>query len=284
MEHRAWRRTHSTAAVARSERGRVRLGTASRARGTPAPHGCARSARSKKRRTGHTRGAKSGARPGGKAMSMVRQRAGEMPSHGGGGGSSGGAGGRGGLPPLPDKGPSARAGGGSRPPGRRFRATLTKEQAALIYTLRPPDKDDPNPNKLAGNSQLLSKQFGVSPKAVRDVWNRRTWAHATKDAHTSMPTDLEQLENNMGGDKAQPGGSKAPQDQASGRHAGMSNFRSPGRPVGSKDSKPRRRRSNVKAAVNGLPGSRGPCRCVRVRVCPVFLRAHAYSRWPSPGA
>ena len=27
----------------------------------------------------------------------------------------------------------------------------------MIYTLRPPDKDDPNPNKIAGNSQLLSK-------------------------------------------------------------------------------------------------------------------------------
>jgi hypothetical protein len=188
---------------------------------------------------------------------MSRQRAGEMLNQG----DASGPGGRG-LPPLPDKGPSARAGSG-RPPGRRFRATLTKEQAALIYTLRPPDKDDPNPNKMAGNSQLLSKQFGVSPKAVRDVWNRRTWAHATKDTPNTTTADLEVLENTLDGDK--PGGSKALQDQPAGRHAGMNNFRSPGRPVGSKDSKPRRRRSNAKAAFSGLPGGRSYCGCVCVR-------------------
>jgi hypothetical protein len=206
---------------------------------------------------------------------MSRQRAGEMLHQG----DASGPGCRG-LPPLPDKGPSARAGSG-RPPGRRFRATLTKEQAALIYTLRPPDKDDPNPNKMAGNSQLLSKQFGVSPKAVRDVWNRRTWAHATKDAPNTTTAGLEVLENNLDGDKA--GGSKALQDQPAGRHAGMNNFRSPGRPVGSKDSKPRRRRSNAKAAFSGLPGGRSYCGCVSVcasvRVC-----VHARARAPAcPG-
>jgi len=86
-----------------------------------------------------------------------------------------------GLPPIcPDKARSKR---GSRPDGaKRFRATLTAEQAALIYTLRPQGEDHPQPNKIAGNSQLLAKEFGVSPKAVRDVWNRRTWVHATQEA------------------------------------------------------------------------------------------------------
>jgi hypothetical protein len=89
-----------------------------------------------------------------------------------------------GLPPIcPDKARSKR---GSRPDGaKRFRATLTAEQAALIYTLRPQGEDNPQPNKIAGNSQLLAKEFGVSPKAVRDVWNRRTWVHATQEADLS---------------------------------------------------------------------------------------------------
>jgi hypothetical protein len=27
----------------------------------------------------------------------------------------------------------------------------------------------------------VSKMFGVSPRAIRDIWNRRTWEHATAD-------------------------------------------------------------------------------------------------------
>ncbi len=35
--------------------------------------------------------------------------------------------------------------------------------------------------KLRGQSAPVAECFGVSPKTVRDVWNRRTWAHATHD-------------------------------------------------------------------------------------------------------
>ena len=181
------------------------------------------------------------------------------------GGNGGGSGGRD-LPPLPGKMPKAT--GGNRPAGRRLRATLTKEQAALIYTLRPPDKDDPNPNKMAGNSQLLSKRFGVSPKAVRDVWNRRTWAHATKDAPSSSPADLELLEHSMESEKSQAASTKTQHEQSLCNRAGI-NIRSPGRPVGSKDSKPRRRRSAMKVGYSGLLDNRSHCRCFifSVSVC-----------------
>ena len=174
------------------------------------------------------------------------------------------AGGRG-LPPLPEQG--AQRGGGSRLAGKRSRATLNKEQAALIYTLRPPDKDDPNPNKIAGNSQLLSKKFGVSPKAVRDVWNRRTWAHATKDVPTCTNADgIDLLESSIENEKTLSFGTR-PHDQESGSsgRAGL-NQRSPGRPVGSKDSKPRRRRSTAKAASKAGPdGSVGDVHDGRVQ-------------------
>jgi len=149
-----------------------------------------------------------------------------------------------GLPPLPGKGAPQIS--GSRPAGKRFRATLTKEQAALIYTLRPPDKDDPAPNKLAGNSQLLSKRFGVSPKAVRDVWNRRTWAHATKDQRKSTPVDMQLLERSV--DSIDSDNTTSTCILPHREHGSCNRFgistRSPGRPVGSKDSKPRRRRSS----------------------------------------
>ncbi|KAJ1476480.1 hypothetical protein T484DRAFT_1824745 [Baffinella frigidus] len=83
--------------------------------------------------------------------------------------------------------------------GRR-RATLSKEQAAVIYVLRPWQKENPYPKHPAsGNAQMLSKWFGVTPKAVRDVWSRRTWAHATGEhapasVLDALPKMLEQLE------------------------------------------------------------------------------------------
>jgi hypothetical protein len=35
--------------------------------------------------------------------------------------------------------------------------------------------------KLRGQSAPVADCYGVSPKTVRDVWNRRTWAHVTHD-------------------------------------------------------------------------------------------------------
>ena len=34
---------------------------------------------------------------------------------------------------------------------------------------------------MRGMSIPVSKMFGVSPRAIRDIWNRRTWEHATAD-------------------------------------------------------------------------------------------------------
>jgi hypothetical protein len=35
--------------------------------------------------------------------------------------------------------------------------------------------------KLRGQSVHIANSFGVSPKTVRDIWNRRTWKQATHD-------------------------------------------------------------------------------------------------------
>ncbi|KAJ1479081.1 hypothetical protein T484DRAFT_1903553 [Baffinella frigidus] len=87
--------------------------------------------------------------------------------------------------------------------GRR-RATLSKDQAALIYVLRPWQEENPYTGHVAvGNAQMLSKWFGVTPKAVRDVWSRRTWAHATGEhipasVLDALPKMLEQLQQEAG--------------------------------------------------------------------------------------
>ncbi len=31
------------------------------------------------------------------------------------------------------------------------------------------------------SSVLLAAQYGVSPKTIRDIWNRKTWAQTTAD-------------------------------------------------------------------------------------------------------
>jgi hypothetical protein len=30
------------------------------------------------------------------------------------------------------------------------------------------------------NSVILAAQYGVSSKIIRDIWNRKTWTHVTK--------------------------------------------------------------------------------------------------------
>lgn len=57
---------------------------------------------------------------------------------------------------------------------RGHRARLTGRDAKEIYLLR----------CLAQNHQIsskhIAKKYGVSPKAIRDIWNGRTWKHITK--------------------------------------------------------------------------------------------------------
>eukprot|EP00960_Hanusia_phi_P033527 750499-Hanusia_phi.AAC.1 len=67
-------------------------------------------------------------------------------------------------------------------------------------------------------STFVSAQFGVSSKTVRDIWDRRTWTEATK----SLWTESERIEFER------------------------QTRRCPGRPFGSKDSKPRKKRTDTK--------------------------------------
>ena len=76
----------------------------------------------------------------------------------------------------------------SRPAGRSI---LTVLDAAEIYKYRKEEvlrfNVDP---KLIGNAKEIAKKFDISPKTVRDIWNRRTWIPETRHLwrETDTPT------------------------------------------------------------------------------------------------
>jgi hypothetical protein len=45
------------------------------------------------------------------------------------------------------------------------------------------------------NSVLLAAQYGVSPKTIRDIWNRKTWISATADLYAKEQTQTINLAN-----------------------------------------------------------------------------------------
>mmetsp|Transcript_28517 Transcript_28517/g.64676 ORF Transcript_28517/g.64676 Transcript_28517/m.64676 type:complete len:415 (-) Transcript_28517:83-1327(-) len=71
-------------------------------------------------------------------------------------------------------------------------------------------------------SCFVGKRYGISSKTVRDIWDRRTWTQATKELWT--PEELLQEEQVV--------------------------RRQPGRPSGSKDTKPRKPRNFQKSGSN----------------------------------
>ena len=63
----------------------------------------------------------------------------------------------------------------------RPRAVLNEAKAIEIYKLRQSiDRYRLQPSR----SAALASYFNVSPKAIRDIWNRRTWANETRHLWT----------------------------------------------------------------------------------------------------
>jgi hypothetical protein len=64
--------------------------------------------------------------------------------------------------------------------GSPFLVILTADQARTIYQLRSVSTaEDSSACSVAGKSSLVSEIFGVSPKTIRDVWNRKTWTQVS---------------------------------------------------------------------------------------------------------
>jgi len=56
--------------------------------------------------------------------------------------------------------------------GHSDRNRLTSEQAIHIYNL--------GKTRVGGTAAILALQYGISPKAIRDIWTRKSWAQDTR--------------------------------------------------------------------------------------------------------
>ena len=61
------------------------------------------------------------------------------------------------------------------------RAVLNEAQAIEIYQHR---RTKSNSLGLEGSTAFLAKKYSVSPKTIRDIWNRRTWIEQTRHLWT----------------------------------------------------------------------------------------------------
>ncbi len=108
---------------------------------------------------------------------------------------------------------------------------------------------------LRGKSKLVSERYGVSPKTVRDIWNFRTWSHVTLGERTqivSRQTTIRLLNDSV---NSSPVNSE---DWLEGDLKGALSIVSAikpriGRPPGSKDKVPRRRRKETSLSQPSLP-------------------------------
>jgi hypothetical protein len=65
--------------------------------------------------------------------------------------------------------------------GYPFIVVLTADQARSIYLLRSASTaEGSSAQSVAGKSSLVAELFGVSPKTIRDVWNRKTWTQVPR--------------------------------------------------------------------------------------------------------
>ena len=76
---------------------------------------------------------------------------------------------------------------GANPNAPTIKTLLSALQAQEIYQMKPEPLKPSTMTMQRGQSQsrVLGERYGVSPKAIRDIWNKRTWSHATVDASIS---------------------------------------------------------------------------------------------------
>ena len=67
----------------------------------------------------------------------------------------------------------ALAAASTHTPAQSERFRLTPDQAIRIFQMRR--------TKTAGTASVLALEFGISAKAIRDIWTRKSWAADTKE-------------------------------------------------------------------------------------------------------
>eukprot|EP00284_Hemiselmis_tepida_P009890 CAMPEP_0174927966 /NCGR_PEP_ID=MMETSP1355-20121228/22666_1 /TAXON_ID=464990 /ORGANISM="Hemiselmis tepida, Strain CCMP443" /LENGTH=598 /DNA_ID=CAMNT_0016174105 /DNA_START=290 /DNA_END=2082 /DNA_ORIENTATION=- len=126
--------------------------------------------------------------------------------------------------------PSDPTGAGKHP----FVVILSKQQATDIYMMRSPETTTDEFKDVAGKSSMVAEMYRVSPKTIRDIWNRKTWTQVTRTSWTAEEAEEYAQEQALA--KLPPSERAALKDDFKKRR---------GRPPGSKDTRPRRRRLKV---------------------------------------
>jgi len=69
-----------------------------------------------------------------------------------------------------------------------YQGHLTREVSETGAPLGPDGSEDKDKEAVGGSAEMtgaaLSRKYGISAKAVRDIWNRNTWVRATRDLWT----------------------------------------------------------------------------------------------------
>eukprot|EP00960_Hanusia_phi_P043482 756069-Hanusia_phi.AAC.4 len=132
---------------------------------------------------------------------------------------------------------------------QRVRKVVITEDIALeIFAKR---KNSYILKQRCAHSSDVAAQHGVSPKSVRDVWDRRTWAKATMPLWTEV--EVEDYEKR--------------------------NKRPPGRPLGKADTRPRKPRSKK---VTNPEDIRNKCKITSLKKKPErrFREKNSRASWP----
>ncbi len=132
----------------------------------------------------------------------------------------------------------------------RKRASLDDRQVREIFHYKTMFLVQPGVDPLRGKSKMVSELFRISPKSVRDIWNFRTWGHITLDTKIPFENILSFTSaQNFSTGASQPEGLDAPRLYPYSNDHKFSLLQSTpakqtGRPLGSKDKCPRRKRKS----------------------------------------
>jgi hypothetical protein len=153
-----------------------------------------------------------------------------------------------------------------RPKTSPFLVILTTEQARSIYLLRSASSAEGSlALSVAGKSSLVAELFGVSPKTIRDVWNRKTWTqvslnHLSTDCQESHPS-LQVTRTLWSEEEAcqYERENMTPEQRAAAGDLELLTPKRRGRPPGSKDARPRKRRRAPPPPPHRLPSPHPAC-------------------------
>ena len=122
-------------------------------------------------------------------------------------------------------------------PATAPRTHLTVEAVREIFNLRP--QLSPNGFLDASNHdncpRAVAKRHGVTSKVVRDIWNRKTWVHATQELWTQKEKLVHLFETASPDRRCKILSTLDGEQKTAFQEILRTTRRRPGRPVGAKD-------------------------------------------------